>query len=182
MPTLSPPQQGGSRQGGAHQQLPCSPLLGKETSKLQQIAAFLGDRVGAWGSRESRVALLGLPPSPVQKRKGAPTLGGYPCTQRPNGGEAAPHTLAQHQGCCGLGACSRHRPQAAAGHQRVQLPVMPGSTGNCYLEASNVLSPIPPTPKHRRHQEGAGKGQPCWHLMPFQPLPVHPLWAAAPRY
>lgn len=35
---------------GAHQQLPCSPLLGKETGKLQQLSAFLGDKLGAWGT------------------------------------------------------------------------------------------------------------------------------------
>lgn len=29
---------------GAHQQLPCSPLLGKE------LSAFFGDKLGAWGT------------------------------------------------------------------------------------------------------------------------------------
>lgn len=79
---------------GAHQQLPCSPLLGKETGKLQWLAAFLGDKLHAWGSTGSRAALLRLPPSLMQKSKGALVLG---CTRVPSAhmvGGSSPHTRA----------------------------------------------------------------------------------------
>lgn len=36
----------------------CNPLLGKKISKLRWLAAFLGDKLGAWGSVGYRAALL----------------------------------------------------------------------------------------------------------------------------
>lgn len=35
---------------GAHQQLPCNLLLGKETGKLQQLSAAFGDKLSACGT------------------------------------------------------------------------------------------------------------------------------------
>lgn len=129
----------------------------------------------------ARAALLGLPPSLMHRD---PIQGGTHVPSTQIGGGSSPQVCATQNlvwSCAAEpGASSRHGTWAVAGCLQVHLPRVLGSMGNGSPEASCVLSPTPPIPKHWWHQDRAGKGEPCWYLVPFQPLLVQPAQTAVP--
>lgn len=100
------------------------------------------------------------------------------------GGDSSPRTCATQRLLWSQaeepGASSSHGTPAVAGCLQVHLLRVLGSMGNRSLEASCVLSPILLIPKHWWHQDRAEKGEPCWYLVPLQPLLVQPSQMAVP--
>lgn len=94
------------------------PSFGQRPASCSGLLPSLGEAGSAWGRVESRAALLWLPPSPVQKRKGDPMLGGTHVPSAPMWGGSSPHTHAAPRWmwsqAAAPGACVRHGPRAAA--------------------------------------------------------------------
>lgn len=110
--------------------------------------AFLWDCLGQC----ARAALLGLTPSLMHRH---PIQGSTHVSSTQKGTGNSPHISAKQRllwsQAAEPGASSRHGTQGVAGCLQVHLPRVLGSMGNESPEASCVLSPTPPVPKHWWH-------------------------------
>ena len=161
------------------------PSLGQGDRKAAAACCLPRGQVGCLGQLGIQGGTPGASSITHTEEKGSSCAGGCLCAQRPDWGRQLP----THSCTTKVGVPSGSNPwgvrQARAmGSSGSPVGASPqGAWQHGELICGGILcaGTHPSNPKYQWHQDRAGKGEPCWHLSPFQPLPVHPLQAAVPR-